>query len=234
MMQLERTWSNTPLYLIWFYYPRPWFKMLAFGGDFKTVLHFVGGECLCSFCMVISLEENHHQVKASLPKGRTLPHGNLLWQVDAGLIPVLWNILRLVLTNWPLMESVFVGPDSCREHLQSCFNGDWVLMAQKSACSPVVDTQIFFAWMLAMCKNMTFYCSPVQNGKVASKHWMGMSDWADKGLLQRKEVFPSLPPMSSRENKSRDKETQDLAAFCTQLFSTLRSSLTLSLCCASI
>lgn len=223
------------LYLIWFHSPRPRLKVLAFLRGFWNCWAFCGGElCLCLYCKFIPLGENHHQVKASLPKGKTLPLGNLLWQVDAGLIPVLRNILRLVLTNWPLMESVFVGPDSCREHLQSCFNGDWVLMAQKSACSPVKGTQTFFAWALAMCKNMTFYCNPAENDKVASKHSMGMSDSADKGLLQRKECSLLFPPMSSRENKSRGKETQDLAAFCTQLFSALRSSRTLPLCCASI
>lgn len=157
--------------------------------------------------MVMSLEENHHQVKVSLPKGRTVPLGNLLWQVDAGLIPVLWNILRLVLTNWPLMESAFVGHDSCREHLQSCFNGDWVLMAQKSACSPVVGTRTFFAWILAMCKNMTLYCSPVENWQSGSKTLKGNVRLSRQRVAEEEEeVFPFLPPMSSRENKSRDEE----------------------------
>lgn len=204
MMQLERTWGNTPLSVLdLISLPQTSVENVGFfRGILKLFCILWGGKCLCLFCKFIPLEENHHQVKASPSKGKTLPPGNLLWQVDAGLIPVLRNILRLVLTNWPLMESVFVGPDSCREHLQSCFNGDWVLMAQKSACSPVVGTQTFFAWVLPMCKNMTFFCNPAENDKVASKHSMGMSDSADKGLLQRKECSLLFPPCLPGKTKA--------------------------------
>lgn len=191
------------------------------------------GGCLCLFCIVNLLEENHHQVMASLPKGRTLPLCNLLWQVDAVLIPVLRNILCLVPTNWPLMESVFVWPDSCQEHLQSCFNSDGVLMAQKPAWSPVVGSQISFAWILAMCKNMTFFVVQLKMTK-----WLQDIEWEcqlqqTKGCCRESSVL-FLPPHSCLLGKTKAETRKDLAALCTQLFSTLRSSLTLLLCCASI
>lgn len=140
---------------------------------------------------------------ASLPKGRTLPLCNLLWQVDAVVIPVLRNILRLVLTNWSLMESVFVRPDSFQEHLQSCFTGDWVLMAQKSAWSPAVGIQIFFSWILAMCKNMTFFVAQMKITKWLQNIQRECQTQQTKGCCRESSVPFSSPHVFQGKQKQR-------------------------------
>lgn len=76
-------------------------------------------------------------------------------------------------------------------------------MAQKSACSPVVGTQTFFAWVLAMCKNMTFYCNPAENDKVASKHGNGNVRLGRQRVAAEKGVFPSLPPPPCLPGKTK-------------------------------
>lgn len=156
----------------------------------------------------IPVEDSHQWVESGVMRAGLCLY-NLLWQVDAGLISGLGNTLHLVLTNWPLMENVFVEPDSCRWHLKSCLAVINITAPHAALCSSKDHSLVYY-----LLGSLRLFIEAPESA--ASKRRAELLYSPNKRLSQRKESLLLLLHVCERKQKQRleEKTRQDLAAVC--------------------
>lgn len=122
--------------------------------------------------------------------------------MDVRLTVVLRNTPRLVLTNWPLMENVFGEPDSCQEHLRSCFTvikSKWPLRSTCISTSALLSSFFFHFWSLVKTEQL------IKVATTSSGRQTETSPPPKKMTLKMKDyiLFHPLAPLFQRKQKQK-------------------------------